>query len=124
MLIKLTQSLMKRCTASEEALAKAEREKQERQERRERSYYWRLRKKLHDAWRARDEKDEAELELELMRIGVETGGDRPKDWSLISAKGVETLRVSADHERRRSKAFTESAVRFVRSVDKAFAVFD
>ena len=50
-----------------------------------------------------DEKDEAELELELMRIGVETRGDRPKDWSLISAKVVETLRVSADHERRRSR---------------------
>ena len=82
----------------EEALAKAEQEKKERQERREKSYYWRFRKKLHDAWKARDEKDEAELELELMRIGVETRGDRPKDWSLISQKVVETLRVSADHE--------------------------
>mmetsp|Transcript_25443 Transcript_25443/g.71474 ORF Transcript_25443/g.71474 Transcript_25443/m.71474 type:complete len:1715 (-) Transcript_25443:36-5180(-) len=108
----------------EEALAKAEQEKKERQEKREKSYYWRLRKKLHDAWKARDEKDEAELELELMRIGVETRGDRPKDWSLISEKVVETLRVSADHERRRSNEFTESAVRFVWSVDNAFAVFD
>ena len=35
----------------EEALAKAEQEKKERQEKRERSYYWRLRKKLHDAWK-------------------------------------------------------------------------
>ena len=60
-----------------------------------------------------------------MRIGVETRGDRPKDWSLdLGQKVVETLRVSADHERRRSKAFTESAVRFVWSVDNAFAVFD
>ena len=118
-----TPVIVEHVLSPEEALARAEAEKRERRERYEKSYYFRMRKCIGDAWKAR-EPDEADLELELMRIGVQSTGDRPRDWSLVSEKVVQTLRTSADHERLRDKEFKEAAVRFVWSADNGFAVFD
>ena len=103
-------------------MAKAEREKQERQERREKFVLLAVRKKLHDAWRARDEKDEAELELELMRIGVETRGDRPKDWSSSPESCRDVTRLGGP--RAKTEGLHGECGEVVWSVDNAFAVFD